>query len=134
MRPRSLLAAGAAYFGLVFAAGFALGTLRVLVLVPRLGERAAELLEMPLMLAASWLAAGWVVGRFRLPAGARHRLPVGLVALALLVAGEILVVLEVREVSLGEYLAERDPVAGSVYLASLALFALMPWLVRRGAI
>jgi hypothetical protein len=32
------------YFGLVFAAGFALGVIRVLLLVPRLGVRTAELI------------------------------------------------------------------------------------------
>ncbi|HVS16996.1 MAG TPA: hypothetical protein VMT18_00245 [Planctomycetota bacterium] len=36
---KRVLLAGAPHFALVFAAGFALGTLRVLVLAPRLGER-----------------------------------------------------------------------------------------------
>lgn len=38
---------GVAYFGLVFGAGFLLGCIRVPFLVPRLGARVAELLEMP---------------------------------------------------------------------------------------
>jgi hypothetical protein len=49
--------AGAAYFALVFAVGFVLGTIRTLWLVPRVGTRTAELMEMPLMLAATILAA-----------------------------------------------------------------------------
>ncbi len=50
--------AGVLYFGLVFALGFILGTLRVLVLEPRLGSTGAVLLELPVMLAASWLLCG----------------------------------------------------------------------------
>ena len=53
---RSLLA-GAAYFAVVFATGFALGVVRVLVTAPRLGETGAVLLEVPIILAASWFAA-----------------------------------------------------------------------------
>ena len=121
---------GATYFSLVFAVGFILGTIRVLVFVPLLGERAAELLEAPLMLFASFLAAIWVVRRFQIPAGARSRLPVGLVALMLLLVAEVLVVVLIRGLSLGEYIGSRDPVAGAVYLVCLAIFAVMPWLVR----
>jgi hypothetical protein len=46
------LKAGAAYFALVFGTGFALGTIRTLWIVPRLGIRTAELLEAPFMLVA----------------------------------------------------------------------------------
>lgn len=121
--------AGAAYFGAVFALGFVLGTVRTLWLAPALGERWAELLEMPFMLAACALAARWVVRRFALPAAVRPRLAAGGVALALLVAAELGVVLFVRGEPLGGYLARRDPVSGAVYLASLLLFALFPWWV-----
>lgn len=134
-----VLAPAAAYFGLVFAVGFVLGTLRVLVLVPSVGERAAELLETPFMVLASYLAARWTVRRFRVPASGGARLAVGLGALALLLGAEVAVVLLVQGVSLREYVANRDPVSGTVYLGALALFALMPALVspcrsRRGSV
>ena len=74
---RRVLAAGTLYFALVFGAGFVLGTLRVLLVVPRLGERAAELAEMPVMLVVSMVAARWVVKRLALPASARVRLGMG---------------------------------------------------------
>jgi hypothetical protein len=43
-------------------------------------------------------------------------------------------VLWLRGLSIGEYVAGRDPVSGTVYLVMLGLFALMPLFVaRRGA-
>lgn len=134
MKPaRRLAAAGVAYFLLVFAAGFVLGVVRTLWVVPVLGERGAELLEMPFMLLASYLAARWVVGRFDLrdqswglAAG------VGLLALGLLLAVELGVVLRLRGLTIGEYLGARDPVSGAVYAASLVVFAVLPAILARG--
>ena len=45
------------YFALVFAAGFVLGTIRTLWAVPWLGVRTAELVELPIMLGVSIIAA-----------------------------------------------------------------------------
>jgi hypothetical protein len=126
-----VLRAGAVYFALVFAAGFVLGPIRVLWLLPRVGERAAELIEMPVMLVVLVLAARWVVRRFGLGRAWAARLGVGLVAFALLVAAELAVVLRLRGLTVGEYLAGRDLVAGSVYAVMLGVFAVMPWVVGR---
>jgi hypothetical protein len=46
--------AGALYAFIVFLIGFIFGTIRVLWLTPRLGETAAVVLEIPVMLTASW--------------------------------------------------------------------------------
>jgi hypothetical protein len=132
-----LAGASAAYFGLVFGAGFVLGTLRVLLVEPALGERLAELSETPLMLLVVYFAARWSMGRFSVPARLWPRLQTGCTALVLLVIAEWVVVVFVRQMTAAEYFASRDPVAGTVYLASLAVFALMPVLLspcwrRRG--
>jgi hypothetical protein len=58
-----VLKAGGLYFALVFAAGFALGPIRLLWLVPRFGARSAELMEAPVMLAGE-------LSRKRQPEGA----------------------------------------------------------------
>jgi hypothetical protein len=127
-----VLRAAAAYFAVTFAAGFALGTIRVAWLVPVVGERAAELMEMPVMVAVVILAARWTARRFSLGKSFLSDLAVGGVALILLLAVELTVVLALRGLSLAEYVHSRDPVAGLVYVLSLALFAFMPaWLGLR---
>tara|TARA_R100001039_G_scaffold21701_1_gene13381 strand:+ start:210 stop:590 length:381 start_codon:yes stop_codon:yes gene_type:complete len=119
-----------AYFAIVFAAGFVLGVVRVLWLVPLVGERSAELLEMPLMLAAIVVSARFVTRRF--PASRQGELLIsGAIALALMLAVEFSVVLGLRGLSVREYVAERDPVAGTFYLIMLGVFALMPWVIGR---
>lgn len=118
--------AGMAYFALVFAAGFVLGSIRVPFLVPRLGERVAELVEMPFMLVVVLVSARFITRRFALPANVLARLGAGLLALALLIAAELLLTVAFQEQSLGDYIASRDPVSGTVYLVMLVLFAAMP--------
>ena len=123
--------AGALYFALVFGAGFLLGAFRVLVVVPRLGTRTAELIEAPIMLAVTFLAARWIVRRLAVPPVPARRLAMGAIALALLLAAEFGVVLGLRGLSLREYFATLDPVSGTVYYALLGVFALMPLFVAR---
>lgn len=127
----TVLKAGALYFALTFGAGFVLGTIRVLWLLPRLGERTAELLETPVMLVVIILAARWVARRLHVPTAAAVRLAMGLIALALLLAVEFSVVLWLRGLTIDEYFAGRDPVAEAVYVLMLGVFVVMPLLVAR---
>jgi hypothetical protein len=124
------LKASFVYFALVFAAGFAFGAIRVPFVVPRLGVRWAELLEMPLMLLATFLAARFCVRRYG-PFLMSHRIGIGLLALGLLVAAELGLNVALGQ-SIPEYISSRDPVSGTAYLISLVLFAAMPLLVGRG--
>lgn len=125
-----ILRAALLYFALVFGAGFVLGPIRVIWVVPRFGERMAELFEMPIMLAVIFAAAKWTVQRYELARTASQRLMIGCIALALLVVAEFAIVLSVRGLSVGEYLATRDPVAGAAYYLMLGVFAFMPLIVR----
>ena len=126
-----ILKAGIIYFILVFGAGFVFGPIRLLWAVPRFGTRVAELMETPLMIAVILVAARWVVRRLALPPTLYARLTMGCIALCLMVTAEFALVLRLRGLSLGEYLAGRDPVSGTVYYMSLGVFALMPLLVAR---
>jgi hypothetical protein len=82
---------------------------------------------MPLMWLAIVLAARTVVRRFSIERAAGPRLAVGAIALAGLVGAELLLAVALSDRTLGQYLASRDPVSGTVYLLSLGAFALMPW-------
>ena len=126
-----LLKAGALYFVLVFGAGFVLGPIRILWLVPRVGERTAELMEAPIMLVVIVLAARWISRRVAGPPTPLRLLCVGFVGLGLLLVVEFTVVLWLRGLTIGEYFAKRDPVAGAVYIVMLGVFAVMPLLVAR---
>jgi hypothetical protein len=121
--------AAASYFGLVFAAGFGLGIVRVFWVVPVLGVRTAELLEMPLMLGVMIIAARWTVRRFNL-SGFKSRLGVGLAALGLMLIAEIGVVIA-SEASISDYIAQKDAVSGTAYLLSLGLFSILPSLLSQ---
>jgi len=125
------LKTGLVYFTLVFGAGFTLGPMRIFWLVPKVGVRTAELVESPIMILVTWLAARWVVRRFMVPDSISVRLVIGGFALLLLVSAEVAVGVALRGMSASETITARDPVSGGVYLLSLALYGLMPTLTLR---
>jgi hypothetical protein len=77
------------YFGVVFAAGFQLGTIRVLLLEPRIRAFVATLREAPFLLGAIVLAARWSPAATGLVAHQRKLVPIGLAALALQLIAEV---------------------------------------------
>jgi hypothetical protein len=125
------LKAATLYFALVMGAGFVLGVIRVPFLVPRLGERYAELLEMPFMFVVIVYAARHVIERFHLAPARSVRLQVGFMALALTVLAELLLMAAFQGVPVAQYIASRDPVSGTAYLVLLLVFALMPYIFSR---
>lgn len=128
----AVVVGGTVYFVIVFGTGFVLGVARTIWLVPRLGVRWAELVEMPVMLLVIFWAARWVSRWFRLDDRPRHvQIGVGLVGLLLLLGAELGLALPQEGLSPAEYVETRDPVSGTAYVLSLVLFALMPVLGTR---
>jgi hypothetical protein len=125
-----MIRAALLYFAIVFGAGFIMGPIRLLWLVPRVGTRVAELLELPIILTISFLAARWILHRRSRPTRS-FRLGMGATALFLMLAAEFGLVLRLRGMSISAYLADRDPVSGAAYYLALVLFAAMPLLTGK---
>lgn len=122
--------AGAVYFAAVFALGFLLGTLRVVALAPALGETRAILIELPVMLAASWFVCGWSVRRFGVPRAVGARFAMGGVAFALLMGAELSLSVFPMDRSAAEHFARYLETGPALGLAAQLLFAAFP-LMRR---
>lgn len=120
------LRAGIAYFAIVFAIGFILGTIRVLVVIPRLGETAAVLLELPVMLALSWLACDWLVRQLSVAPVAAPRLAMGALAFVLLMLAELGVSTFGFGRTVAEHFGSYYAVAAQLGLAAQVVFALFP--------
>ena len=127
-----VLRIAATYFGLIFSVGFVLGTLRTLWLAPRVGVRAAELGEAPIMLFVTTLVAQALVRRYQDIRRWQQWFGIGATALTFLLLAEFTVVLWLRGLSLREYFDTRDPLSGAVYAALLGWFALAPLILRVG--
>ena len=123
---KETLKAGVLYFVLVFAAGFVLGTIRTLWVVPKLGVRMAELMEAPIIFGISILAARWVVRYVRVPPLRLRRLALGCIALGLMLLVEFTFVLWIQGLTIRGYFETRDPVSGAVYFLTLGAFAVIP--------
>jgi hypothetical protein len=118
--------AALAYWAVVFALGFVLGSLRVLWLAPLVGLVPATLIELPLMLGASWWASGWLVRRFAI-ADKGAALAMGGIAFALLMAAECAVGVGMMGLTPGQWLADFAQPHAAIGLAGQVVFALMPW-------
>lgn len=122
----ALVKAGLAYVIPVFAVAFVLGALRVTVVAPALGPLAAVALEVPLVLALSWIVAGRVLARWPLP---DKRPALALLAFALLMVLELATALAFGQTP-AQFLTAMTTPAGALGLAGQIGFALIP-LVRQ---
>lgn len=116
-----------AYFSTVFAFAFAMGVARTLVIAPRIGTTAAVLLEVPILLAASWVIARRLLRDrdLALP----QRMAVGTIAFVLTMASEVVLSALMRGQSAGEWAAVVATPIGLVGLAGQLGFAAIPALI-----
>lgn len=128
---RRALAAGALYFLLIFLLGMALGTIRVLLIEPRLGAVASVLVELPFMLAASWFVCGWLIRYLSVPAALPTRAVMGALAFLLLMGAELSLSLFAVGGSAREHFANYGQAAPLIGLLGQLAFAAFPLLVGR---
>ena len=124
-------AATVLYFAIVFAAGFALGPIRVLAVEPRLGPFTATLCEAPFLLAAMYLGASHVPVWLGMTPRPIAMLSMGGGALVLGLSADFIVGKVLRGMSWRDQAAHFAPPSGQLYAALLAVFGLMPFLVNR---
>jgi hypothetical protein len=129
--PGSAIVAGLAYFAIVFAAGFVLGAVRTLLLVPRIGAVPAVLVELPFMLAIAYAACRWLVSRLSVSPALGPRLTMGVVAFVLLMGAELTLSVLFFSGSVAGFIAGLVAPAGTLGLAGQVAFAAIPLAVGR---
>jgi hypothetical protein len=130
---RTPLLAGAVYFALVFTLGLLLGTVRTLFVqdTPSAGRLLGVVIELPIMLAASWFLCRQVVARFRVVPTMPSRALMGGVAFALLLLAELLVGMLLFGRTPVQHIALYREASYVLGLTAQIGFALMPVLQLR---
>lgn len=122
--------AGVAYFLIAFTAGFLIGAVRVTLLVPQLGMLGAVLIELPIMLAISWVTCRWVIARYAVADTMIDRLAMGAVAFALLMVAELGLSVMLFNQTVMDHLITYTTAAGGIGLSMQIAFALFPLIQR----
>ena len=123
--------AGCVYALSVFTIGFAFGAIRVVLLVPRLGNTAAVLLEAPFMLAVSWKMSRWSAKNHGLLTDTSGALLMGAIAFAVLMFAELSTSVLCFDKTVWEYIASFWSVPGAIGFAAQLCFAGFPFLQAR---
>lgn len=120
--------AGIAYTACVFIFAFAVGTIRVTLVAPRLGTLPAVILEAPIVLAVSWQVSLWCNRRFSVDRDSRARTLMGAVAFSLLMLLELSFSVFVFGETVGHYFVRTASMSGAIGLATQVCFAAIPWI------
>jgi len=124
-----VLKVGAIYFLITIGAGFVLEVVRLQVVALHINAWIAEMMEIPNVLLATIIGAGWVVDRFILPPLPGIRLGVGLVALCLMLASEWTVLQILQSLSAAGYITNQDTAIRTIPFDALGVLTVMPFLV-----
>jgi hypothetical protein len=119
-----LLRPALAYVAPVFAAAFAFGALRVTLIAPAIGPLAAVALEVPLVLALSWVVAGRVLRRWPMSGG--QALGMGATAFLILMLAEFTLARLLQGQTPAAYASTFATAPGALGLAGQIGFALIP--------
>jgi hypothetical protein len=125
--------AGSIYFLVVFAAGFVMGTVRVVAMAPTLGHTGAVILELPVMLTIAWFASRHAIARFGVPAALSARLTMGTLAFVLVMLAEVAVSVFAFQNTLVEHIAAYRTTPALLGLAGQIVFALFPAMQLRAS-
>jgi hypothetical protein len=120
--------AAIAYAMMVFVGSFLLTTIRVSFIISHLGVRATEFLEMPFLYLIIVMAAQQTISRFSLPDRVSVRLLTGFIGVGVMLAVDVLSEFLLFGRFPKQFFTERDPVSAAVYLGTLGMFALMPYI------
>jgi len=122
--------AGLAYFAVVFVAGVALGVTRVLFIVPTFGATVAVLIELPIILALSWIACRRLIVVLEVSATTHARLAMGGLSFALLMVAEFAIAAFVFGRSLADHLEHYQELHALLGFAAQTAFGLFPVIQR----
>jgi hypothetical protein len=128
---RRAMIAVSVYFLALFALGFVLGTFRVLVVAPRVGELVATFAEVPVMLAAALFVCRRAIRHWRVPLGPAIRWVMVLWFLALLLLFETLLGAVLFGRSLAEQWSALTRPVGWLGISAQIIAALLPLFVGR---
>jgi hypothetical protein len=110
----------------IFAVGFVLGTIRTLLLAPRIGALAAVATEVPVMLLLAWFYCRWLIHRLGINSNRAPLLLWGLLAFTLLMAIEFTASVFVFKQTAPQFIGTLQTPAGLLGLAGQFLFGLIP--------
>ncbi len=125
---RAAFWAGFAYTLGVFVFAFAVGTIRVTLVAPRLGTLLAVIIEAPIVLAVSWRVSLWCTRRFNVSRNSRARILMGAAAFAVLMLLELGFAVLVFGETVSHYFAKYTSAPGVIGLVMQGCFATLPWI------
>lgn len=123
---RPSVKAGLLYFIGVFAVGFAFGGIRMMALVPTVGETWAVVIESPFILGVSWLLCARTIALSKVPASPRERIVMGGVALVSLLIAEYFLWIGMFGESTVDFFLRYATLAGLYGLVGQIAYSLFP--------